>query len=100
MNKTIKQFLDEKLGEEAQKVTQLFEKSELCFNGQVDIASAFVYAKEQGVSIDRVLTECQKIYNQEWSLQHPDIRGDTDFGKNYSLLREIYHKCGIAFPQP
>jgi len=47
-------------------------------NGQIVIASIFLYAKDQGLDVAEVLAECQKEWQKNWQHQRSDIRGDID----------------------
>ena len=72
-------------------------------NGQIVIASIFLFAKETGKSVDEVLTLCEKENKRNWYYQHPDIRGDLDaFGnagvQNKLSLENIYSTLGIKSP--
>lgn len=72
-------------------------------NGQIAIASIFVFAREAGKSVDEVLDLCEKESRRNWHCQHPDIRGDADAPgaaglQNRASLEHIYGALGIKSP--
>ncbi len=72
-------------------------------NGQIVIASIFVFAQEAGKSVEEVLSLCEKENQRNWHYQHPDIRGDADAPgaaglQNRASLEHIYSTLGIKSP--
>ena len=72
-------------------------------NGQITVASIFVFAQEAKKSVDEVLALCEKENQRNWYYQHPDIRGDVDaLGgaglQNRLSLENIYGALGIKSP--
>lgn len=72
-------------------------------DGQISIASIFLRAKEKGITIERVLEECEKEWVRNWTYQHPQIKGSPDLpGKlgmeNRKSLENIYAAIGVLSP--
>jgi hypothetical protein len=73
------------------------------FNGQIVIASIFLYGDGDGKSVEDILEICQIEWDKNWNFQHPDLRGDPDAPgkagiKNRISLEDIYEKLGILSP--
>lgn len=72
-------------------------------NGQIVIASIFLYAAEQGKSAEEILEACESEWKRSWQFQHPELKGDADaFGaagmQNRASLENIYGALGIPSP--
>lgn len=71
-------------------------------NGQIAIASVFLYAGDVGKSVVDVLPALKRNFDKYWSYQHPDIRGDCDApgcgGQNRSIIKDVHDELGIPFP--
>ena len=88
---------------EAGKIISFLERgfSDSC--AQVAIASIFSFAKDNGITVDRVLEECEKEWQDNWNFQHPDIRGSLSVpGAGAKSKRSIDNICralGIPLPE-
>lgn len=72
-------------------------------NGQIAIASIFLYAKEHRKAVFDVLRECEKEWERNWNFQHPDLRGNPDAPggaglQNRASLENIYAALGVPSP--
>lgn len=72
-------------------------------NGQIAIASIFLFAKGGGKDVIGVLAECEREWERSWQYQHPQIKGDPDAPGNAGIqnrasLENIYHALGIPSP--
>lgn len=72
-------------------------------NGQIVIASIFLFAKENQKSFADVLSECEKEWKRNWGYQHPDIKGDADAPgaigiRNRVSLENIYGSLKLPSP--
>jgi hypothetical protein len=78
MDKRIESFLADKFqGVELENIKK-FMNLDFSLNGQIAIASIFVFAQEHGKSVDEILAACQNEWKNNWNLQHPELRGDPD----------------------
>lgn len=72
-------------------------------NGQIVIASIFMYAVEHQIPVERVLAECEKEWTRNWGQQHPTLRGDGEapggagVASRKSVIN-IYQALGIPTP--
>ncbi len=103
MDKRIESFLADKFQGAQLDGIKKFMQPGFSLNGQIAIASIFVFAQEHGKNIDEVLAACQAEWEKNWNFQHPELRGDPDApGKaglnNRISLEDIYHKLGIPNP--
>lgn len=99
MDKRIESFLADKFqGVELENIKK-FMNSGFSLNGQIAIASIFVFAQEYGKSVDEVLAACQNEWERNWNFQHPDMKGDPDASaSNRISLEDIYLKIGVPSP--
>lgn len=103
MDKRIEAFVREKMeGSEAEKAINFLNRG-FSVNGQIAIASLFVFAREAGKTADEVLAACQTEWKKNWDFQHPELRGDPDApGKaglnNRISLEDIYAALGMPSP--
>lgn len=72
-------------------------------NGQLAIASIFLFAKDYQKSVAEILSECEREWIKNWQYQHPDIKGDADAPsaaglQNRSSLENIYRALGVPSP--
>ncbi|MBI2625389.1 MAG: hypothetical protein HYW70_03605 [Candidatus Nealsonbacteria bacterium] len=72
-------------------------------DGQIVIASIFLFANENNKSVDEVLIECEKEWESNWQYQHPDIKGSADAPghagtQNRRSLANIYLALNIPNP--
>lgn len=91
-------FTSEEVGQIEELLNRQFSK-----NGQIVIASIFLYAKENQKSVAEVLKECEKEWERNWQYQHPYIKGDPDAPaaagmQNRASLQNIYSSLGITSP--
>lgn len=103
MNTEIKAML--KAHFTSEEVTQIESFLDRGFsqNGQIVIASIFLFAKENQKSFAEVLSECEKEWKRNWGYQHPDIKGDADAPgiagiQNRASLENIYGSLKIPSP--
>lgn len=69
-------------------------------NGQIVIASVFLFAQENKKSVAEVFIECEKEWERNWQYQHPEIKGDADAPgaagiQNRMSLVNIYSSLNI-----
>lgn len=74
-----------------------------CRDGQVAVASVFLFAGERGKSVEDVLAACEAEWKRSWNFQHPDICGSADAPgaagiQNRASLENIYASLGIPSP--
>ena len=86
---------------EASRITTFLD--DFSQNGQIAIASIFVFAQEAEKSVDEVLGLCEKENKRNWQYQHPDIKGDADAPggaglQNRVSMENIYSALGIKSP--
>jgi hypothetical protein len=72
-------------------------------NGQIAVASIFLFVSECQKSVAEVLNECEKEWERNWQYQHPEIKGDADAPgaagiQSRSSLENIYSSLGITSP--
>jgi len=72
-------------------------------NGELVVASIFLYAKGNGKSVTEVLAECEKEWERSWNFQHPDIKRDPNAPGNAGIqnrvsLQNIYSALGVQSP--
>lgn len=102
--KKIKEFLEKELSVEDAASAIEFLNLNFSKNGQIAIASIFLYAKEQGVSIPaEVIPALKNEWERSWNYQHPELRADPDAPanagiQNRAILLAIYSKTGIILP--
>lgn len=89
-------------GDDADRI-ESFLKRGFSLNGEIVVASIFLFVKEHGKDIDEVLQECEKEWERNWDFQHPDIRGNPDapYGaglQNRASLENIYSALGVPSP--
>ena len=103
MGRVIENFLDKNLpADEASEVKRFLQQG-FCYNGQIVIASVFVFAKEHGKSVSDVLPLMRQEWTRNWRYQHPDICGSADAPggaglQNRASLGNIYSALGIRSP--
>lgn len=108
MNELRNSFIFEKLrvafpdGDDADKIESFLKKG-FSSDGEIVVASIFLFAKEHEKSIDEVLQECEKEWKRVWDFQHPDLRGNPEAPggagiQNRASLYNIYSALGIPFP--
>ena len=99
MDKRIESFLADKFqGVELESIKKFINLG-FSLNGQIAIASIFVFAQEYGKNVDEVLAACQIEWENNWNFQHPDIKGDPDvITSNRISLEDIYLKIGVPSP--
>lgn len=64
-------------------------------DGVMAIGSLLIYAKEQA-KIERAMELVTAGFREQWSYQHPSIRGAVEFGSNRQYLDGLYAKLGIT----
>ena len=99
MDKRIESFLADKFqGVELERIKEFMDRG-FSRNGQIAIASVFVFAQEHGKSVEEVLAACQNEWENNWDFQHPDMKGDPDVSaSNRISLEDIYLKIGVPSP--
>ena len=99
MDNRIESFLADKFqGVELEKIKEFLDRG-FSLNGQIAIASIFVFALEYGKSVDEVLAACQTEWENNWNFQHPEIKGDPDMNRSNRIsLEDIYLKIGVPSP--
>jgi hypothetical protein len=87
------------------EVRQIVDFAERGFspNGELVVASIFIYAKENRKQFADVLAACEQEWERNWNLQHPAIKGDPDAPgaagmQNRTSLYNIYQALGIPNP--
>jgi|GEM_PF-2092160 len=99
----IKQALGKKFqGKELAQIVAFLDQG-FSENGQIAVASIFLFAKEYQVSVADVLAQCQREWDRNWKNQHPEIRGNPDAPggagtQNRASLENIYVALGIPSP--
>lgn len=89
-------------GEEVAQIEAFLDRG-FSKNGQIVIASIFLFANEHQKSVAEVLNECEKEWKRNWQFQHPEIKGDTDAPaaagiQNRASLGNIYNALQIPSP--
>ncbi len=68
------------------------------YEGQIAIGSLLVFAEEAGKT-DEALSLLEKLYEDEWKFQHPEMRGSPKASKaNQMYLADVYQQLGITPP--
>lgn len=86
------QQLQEELGENFTLVNPLLEQ--FCLDGVLSISTLFLLANRQG-KIPETIERIQLGLNEQWSQQHPQIRGHRDYSRNEGYLYGCYQDLGI-----
>lgn len=99
----IKQALEKKFQGKGLAPIVAFLDQGFSENGQIAVASIFLFAKEHQVSVADVLAQCQVEWDRNWKNQHPEIRGNPDAPggagiQNRASLENIYAALGIPSP--
>lgn len=103
VDSVIRDFLNKKLDGDADVAIDFLTECGFCKNGQIVVGSIFVFAKEQGVSVEAVVGVAKKEYECNWQFQHPEIRGNPDAlgaagEQNRLSLLNVYNELGVSKP--
>ena len=105
MNDKIKDILKASFKDEEFRKIEEFLNKGFSQNGQIAIASIFLFAQDhkKPITITEILTECEKEWNRNWQYQHPDIKGDADAPgaagiQNRFSLENIYKAIQVPSP--
>ena len=87
---------------EVQQIVDFLERG-FSSNGEIAVASVFLYAITQGKQFQEIFTVCEEEWIRNWIFQHPDLKGDTSAtggvrAQNIASLFNIYRKLGISNP--
>ncbi|MBN2093782.1 MAG: hypothetical protein JW740_00170 [Candidatus Zambryskibacteria bacterium] len=96
-------YLRQNLNNNAEQVIEYLGNKAFCLNGQIAVASIFVFAKEHGIPVDAVIVETDKEWTRNWHYQHPEIRGSADAPgaagiENRISLENIYSTLSVQSP--
>lgn len=97
-----RQVLAGKFGADADQIVDFLER-DFSENGELVVASIFLYAKEVGKELAKILEACEAEWQRNWVYQHSDIKGDPDAPgnagvQNRASLASVYAKLGILDP--
>jgi len=103
MNAEIKSRIEAHFTNEEVAQIETFLDRGFSQNGQIVIASVFLFAQENKKSVAEVLIECEKEWERNWQYQHPDIKGNADAPgavgtQNRMSLVNIYSSLNLPSP--
>ena len=103
MDEKIKKVLAAAFAEpEAKKMIDFLERG-FFYNGQIVIASVFLYARDKQLEPGGMLSAVEAEWQRNWCFQHPELRADPDAPGNAGRqkrisLDNIYQKLGLTAP--
>jgi hypothetical protein len=89
MEKKIREVLEKAFDQpEVQQLIDFLERG-FTRNGQIVIASVFLYAREKQVAVAEMIEAVEAEWQRNWSSQHPELRADPDAPGGAGLANRI-----------